>query len=944
MRKLLLLLALVMTGMLAVPAVAADENPLAGMLKKEFRIDKDVRYGVLPNGMTYYIRHNSEPKNRAEFHIAQKVGSILEEDNQRGLAHFLEHMAFNGTTNFPGKKMLEYLQDNGMTFGGDINAYTGFDKTVYRVSNVPTQREALLDSVLLVLHDWSCAITLDPKEIDDERGVIREEWRTRGDANQRMYEDVVPFIFKGSRYANRMPIGTMDVVMNFKPQELRDYYHRWYRPDQQGLIIVGDFDAAKMEQKVKEMFSPIKMPANPAKREYYPVPDHKGINYALYTDPESSRGLIYMFFQHDVTPRDQKNTIGFAYKQLVSTLSSAMLNARFMELSQDPASPFMYAMSYDSNFFIAATKDAYTIISVPKDGKDLEAYKAMLTEAQRVNLHGFTATEFERAKAEVYSQYENSYNERDKRKNIAYAEEYINHFTDGGYIPGIETEFAVLKMLLPQVTLDEVNEYAKGTINEDNVSLIISGPKKDNYKYPTQEEIEANFKKIFSEDVPAYVDNVTSEPLLEKEPAAGKILSENTDAATGITTMKLSNGATVQLKPTNFKNDEISMDASSVGGYWAYKGKTSADIDLFENAVEVSALGNYTRSALSKYLAGKNVSVSFSMGDSNESVSGTSTKKDLETMFQLNYLLFTDVRKDDKAFDALRSNLISALANAANDPRHVFQDSIYATSYNHNPAKRMATVDDVKAMNYDNCLKLYRERVANAGDYTFSFVGSFTVDEMRPLIEKYIASLPDNGVREKTTYTLSTVDGRVSNMFDIPMQNQKTSVYEVLSGKMKYSLKNDVMMDMLSEIMDIVYVRTIREEEGGTYGVGTYSSLSNHTDKWHFTFQFDTNEAQKDKLVKRAEDELMNVIKNGADAADFQKVKEAALKQYDTNLRSNRFWLRTLRRKAMGIDAYTGLGDILKNMTVADFNKFLKKNLGDKNRIRVVMNGVQVKK
>ena len=943
MRKLLFLFTLILSGVLAMPSVAAD-NALSGMLDKEFRIDADVRYGVLPNGMTYYIRHNSEPKNRAEFHIAQKVGSILEEDNQRGLAHFLEHMAFNGTKHFPGKAMLEYLQNNGMTFGGDINAYTGFDKTVYRVSNVPTQREALLDSVLLVLHDWSCDITLDPKEIDDERGVIREEWRTRGDANQRMYEDVVPYIFKGSRYANRMPIGTMDVVMNFKPQELRDYYHRWYRPDQQGLIIVGDFDAAKMEQKVKDLFSPIKMPANPAKREYFPVPDHKGINYALYTDPESPRGLIYMFFQHETTPREQKSTIGFARKQLIASLSSIMMSSRFSELAQDPEAPFIYATSYDSKFFIAATKDAYTIIAMPKDGKDLDAYKAMLTEAQRVNLHGFTATEFERAKAEILSQYENSYNERDKRKSIDYAEEYINHFTDGGYIPGIATEFAVLKALLPSVTLDEVNNYAKGTINEDNVSLIISGPKKDGYKYPTKEDVESNFKTIFSEDVPAYVDNVTNEPLIEKEPTAGKILSEKTDAATGVTTMKLSNGATVQLKPTTFKNDEISMDASSVGGYWAYKGKSSPDIELFDNAVSVSALGNYTQSALSKYLAGKNVSVKFNMGDKNESMSGTSTKKDLETMFQLNYLMFTDVRKDEKAFEALKSQLVSSLTNAKNNPRYVFQDSIYATMYNHNPAKRLTTVEDAKAMNYDNCLKLYRDRVANAGDYTFSFVGSFTVDSIRPLIEKYIASLPDNGVREKTTYTLSAVDGRISNLFDIPMQNQKTSVYAVLGGKMKYSLNNEVMMDMLSEVMDIVYTRTIREEEGGTYGVGTYSSLSAYTNKWYFTYQFDTNEAQKDKLIKRAEDELINVVKNGANAADFQKVKEAALKQYDTNLRTNRFWLRTLRSKAMGLDTYTGLGDILKNMTLSDFNKFLKKNLNDKNRILVVMNGVQVKK
>lgn len=935
MKKFIFSLVWILSGIFAVSAMAD------GVLDKQFPIDKNVKYGVLPNGMTYYIRHNAEPKNRAEFHIAQKVGSVLEEENQRGLAHFLEHMAFNGTTHYPGKSMLEYLQNNGMTFGGDINAYTGFDKTVYRVSNVPTEREALLDSVLLVLHDWSCEITLDPKEIDDERGVIHEEWRTRGDANQRLYEVVVPQIFKGSRYANRMPIGSMDVVMNFKPQELRDYYHRWYRPDQQGLIIVGDFDAAKMEQKVKDLFSPIKMPKNPAKREYFPVPDHKGIDYALYTDPESANNLIYMFFQHSVTPREQKNTFAYARQQIITGLSSMMLNDRFGEIVQTPESPFMYAYSYDSDFFIAATKDAYTLIAVPKDGKVLDTYKTMLTEAQRVNLHGFTETELERAKAEYKAYYEQVYNERDKQKSRKYAEEYINHFTDGGYIAGIETEFKVLCAFLPSITLEEVNNYAQNTINEDNVSLIISGPEKASVPYPTKDEIESNFKTIFSSQVDAYADQVSNEPLLEKEPVAGKIVSETTDAATDITTMKLSNGATVLLKPTNFKNDEILMTATSLGGYWSYKGADNADIRLFDDAVDASALGNYTRKALNKYLAGKKVSISYSTNSATETVSGSSNKKDLETLFQLNYLTFTDVRKDEQAFEATRSALASQLSTAANNPNYVLKDSIYATLYGHLPEKMLTKVSDVQAANYDNCLKLFRDRVSNAGDFTFAFVGSFDIATMRPLIEKYIASLPDNGVREKTSYKTSFVPGKVNNNFDFPMKNPKTSVYVVMSGDMKYSLKNTVMMDMLSEVMDIVYTRTIREEEGGTYGVATSASISSYTNKWDFLYTFDTNGEAKDKLTKRAQDELMNVINNGAQATDFQKVKEAAIKQYENNLRDNKFWRRVLNKKAVGIDSYTGLGDILKNVTLEDFNKFIKKNLSDKNKVSVVMNGVK---
>lgn len=936
MRKLSILFSLMMAFFMALPVIAQEaENPMMQPLP----IDQNVRYGVLPNGLTYYVRHNEEPKNRAEFHIAQKVGSILEEDNQRGLAHFLEHMAFNGLQHFPGKSMLEYFQNIGLTFGGDINAYTGFDQTVYRLSNVPTEREAVLDSALLVLHDWSCAITLDEKEIDAERGVIHEEWRTRGDASMRLYEAVLPIIFKDSKYAYRMPIGTMDVVMNFKPQELRDYYHRWYRPDQQAIVVIGDFDAEKMEQKVKDLFSPIKMPENPATREYFPVPDHKGIDYALYTDPESPNSLIYLFFQHEVFPREYKNTLMFAAQEMVSKLTSTMFNSRLSEITQDPAAPLAYAVNYDGNFFIAQTKDAFTFIGVAKEGKSLETYKTLLTEAQRVNLHGFTQGELDRAKAELKQQMETAYNERDKHKSHSYAQEYINHFTDGGYIPGIEVEYQLALAMLPQIDLNTVNEFAKQAISEDNVSLIISGPKKEGAVYPSKEQVEENFKTILSSQVEAYVDNVSTEPLLATEPTPGKIVSESTDAATGITTMKLSNGATVLLKPTDFKNDEINMEAISFGGYSVFNGKFSPDIMFFDNAVGCSALGTYTTTALEKYLAGKKASVNFSISDAYETVSGSSSVKDFETMLQMNYLLFTDVRKDEKTFEAQRSSLISSLKMMGNNPRFVFSDSINATMWLHNPLKMNPRIEDVEAVNYDNCLKIYRERVANAGDYTFSFVGKFDIAEIRPMIEKYIASLPDNGVREKYGYRQPAAKGKVENKFTLPMENPKVSVRYELSGETKFSLKARTMFNFLSEVMDIVYTRTIREEEGGTYGVGTGSYLSYIDNKYKFIFQFDTNVEKSQQLTDRAVKELKQVVTKGAEAADFQKVKEAAIKQYQNQLRENSYWMSVLTNKAIGLDSYTGMADILSNITLKEFNTYMKKNLKFNNNATIMMIG-----
>ena len=934
MRRLSITLMLLM-AMIFVAGASAQSD----VLKQQFPIDNQVRYGVLPNGLTYYIRHNEEPKNRAEFHIAQKVGSILEEENQRGLAHFLEHMAFNGLEHFPGKQMLEYFQSIGLTFGGDINAYTSFDRTVYRLSNVPTEREAVLDSALLVLHDWSCAITLDEKEIDAERGVINEEWRTRGDANQRLYESVLPIIFHDSKYANRMPIGTMEVVMNFKPEELRDYYHRWYRPDQQGIIVIGDFDAEKMEQKVKELFSPIKMPENPATREYFAVPDHKGIDYALHTDPEASNTLVYVFFQHPTVPDNERNTIGYARQQLIAQRSGSMLTTRLTEIAQKPEAPLMYAQAADDNFFIAKTKDAYTLVGLAKEGMTLETFKTLLTEAQRVNLHGFTASELDRAKADIKTNYENMYNERSKRKSVSYAQEYINHFTDGGYIPGIEIEYRTAEALLGTISVEEVSAYAKNLISDDNVSMIISGPNKEGLKYPSKEEVESNFKSVLSQQVEAYVDEVSNEPLLANEPVAGKIVKESTDAATGITTWVLSNGAKVQLKPTTFKNDEISMHATSVGGNWAYKDVFSPELMMMDAVVGCSAVGPYTRTALAKYMAGKTADVDFSLSDSQETLSGSSNKKDLETMLQLNYLYFTDIRPDEQTYEAKRSTWISSIALSKNSPLTVFTDSVNGTAYNHNLLKMTPSEETIKNLNFGKALEMYRQRMANAGDFTFSFVGNFTVDSIRPLIEKYIASLPDNGVREKTTYTSSVVRGVKENIFDLPMENPKVTVQCQLTGNMKFNLKNSIMMNFLSEVMDIVYTRTIREEEGGTYGVGTAARLSAFLKEYSILFRFDTNVEQRERLTNRAINELKQVIENGAKADDFQKVKEAALKQYENSLRENRFWMTVMSYRALGNDIYTGRGDILKNITLEEFNKFLKKNIKLNNKILVVMNG-----
>ncbi len=905
-------------------------------------IDTAVRYGKLDNGLTYYIRHNSEPKNRADFYIAQNVGSILEEDNQRGLAHFLEHMAFNGTTHFPGKSMLEYLQDKGISFGRDINAYTSFDNTVYYISNVNTQNSALMDSTLLAIYDWGNEISLLDEEIEKERGVINEEWRTRGDAQMRMFEKVIPIMYAGSQYANRLPIGTMDVVMNFKPQTIRDYYEKWYRPDQQGIIVVGDFDAAVMEKKVKKLFSNSKMPQKVAERKIYPVLDNDEPIYALYTDPETSASMISLFFKHDITPKEELNTVKGYRNILLNVLVQTMFADRFNEITQKADAPFNYAMAYDGDYFIAPTKDAFSVMAFAKDGKFLETFNSITTEAQRAAKHGFTDGELQRAKAKIISLYEQQYNERNKRKNEKLAQEYVSHFTENDPIPGIETEYVLTKELVPEISLNDVNNFISSKITPKNAVILISAPEKVGLKYPTETEIVSTFKSILSSDPAPYKDSATDKPLLSKMPKAGKIISEKKIADIGVTELILSNGAKVLLKPTDFKNDEISMSAISYGGKWStYNGKNASDLKALEDVINISALGEFKRPDLRKQLAGKNVTVNFVFGEPTENISANSSKKDLETMLQLNYLYFTDVRKDNDTFEALKSRLRSQLAMRKNNPLSFISDTIQNKLYQGSPLYSSISNEDVDAINYDNILAEYQKKMNNAGDFTFSFVGNFDIDSIKPMIAQYISSLPDNKIREAVKYTAPFPAGVIRSEFTVPMVNPKTTSFTLISGKLPYSLKNDFMFDMLNSIMRIVYTNTIREEEGGTYGVGTSTSLSKYTGQWSFSYNFDTNIEAQQRLNERALKELKKVMTEGANDEEFRKAKEAAIMQYDTNLRNNDYWMSVLRYRGIGMDIYTGYEKIIKSITLPEFNEFMKKVYNDNNNITVIMNGAK---
>lgn len=746
--------------------------------EQQLPIDPNVRYGKLPNGLTYYIRHNEQPKERADFYIAQRVGSMQEEDSQAGLAHFLEHMAFNGTKNFPDKSMINYLESVGVRFGENLNAYTGFDETVYMIMNAPVARKGIVDSCLLVLHDWSNAISLEEKEIDKERGIIHEEWRTRGDAGMRLMEQQIPVMYQGSKYADRLPIGKMEVVDNFKYNELKDYYKKWYRPDLQAVIIVGDINADQVEAQLKKTFADIPAPVNPAKREMYSVPDNDKPIVSVATDKEASNIILYLYFKHNVLPENLRNTPSAMVKNYLSQVCGVMMNERFDEILQKADPPFVYAMATDGEYMVSKTKDAWMVAAVAKEGHVEDALASMARETERIKKFGFTASEYDRARINVLKQYESLYKDRNNQKNSAFVKEYVDHFTNGGYIPGIETEYTLINQYAPNITVEQVNQYIESIIGDKNIVIALTGPEKDGAVLPTKEELLQTFLKAQQEQIKAYEETVSNEPLIGKLPKPGKITDIKTGQRFGATVITLSNGIKVVLKKTDFKEDEIMMTATSPGGSTLFGTKDIDNLKVFNSVISLGGLGKFSVTDLNKMLAGKRVSASVSLGLNDESVNGYASPEDLETLFQLIYLNFTAPRIDNEAYESFAGRIKAQLQNADLDPMTAFTDTLYAAIYNNNPRASRLKPANFAHISYPRIMEMYKERFANAGDFVFSFVGNISVDSIKPYLEQYLATLPSTGKVEKGNSSVAPhfSKGEQLNIFSRQMQTPKATV------------------------------------------------------------------------------------------------------------------------------------------------------------------------
>ncbi len=906
-------------------------------------VDPAVRIGKLDNGLTYYIRHNDYPEHVANFYIAQRVGSINEDDSQRGLAHFLEHMAFNGSEHFKGNGIIEFTRSLGVEFGSDLNAYTSIDQTVYRVCDVPTKRATALDSCLLILKDWSNGLLLDPEEIDKERDVVHNEWRLGEGPSQRIITRALPKMYPGSKYGERMPIGLMSVIDSFKPQTLRAYYQKWYRPDNQAIIVVGDVDVDHMEAKVKELFAGIKVDPNAPKVIPEPVPDNKEAIYIFEKDKEMQMSQVMVMMKHDATKPEEKVSMAYLIQDYAISVISQMMNQRLSEMTQEESCPFFQAGADDATYLLSRTKDCFEMVGIPKEGKDMETLQVLYREARRAREFGFTATEYERAKADYLSALEKRYTNRDKRKNDEFGNAYRDHYLDNEPIAPLDVLYQTMQQIAPNIPVQAINQMLPELISATDSNLVVMewAQEKEGKVYPTEKDMAVAIAAARAEKIEAYVDNVKNEPLVDvTKIQAGKIVSESENKVFGYKELKLSNGAVVILKKTDFKDDEVQMQAYAKGGKSKFGAADYTNLKVFDQVVGMSGLGNFSSTELQKALAGKEANADASMGNTRQYVTAHSTPKDIETMMQMQYLYFTAIGKDEKQFQNLMTSLDMALKNKSLSPEAVFSDSLAATIYDHNPRFTQIDVKDLKDVNYDRILEMAKDRFKNAGQFTFVFSGNFDEQTLRPLIEQYVASLPATGEKaEDFNEVLTAPKGKVVNQFTVKTESPKATAFMLWRAEMPYTLENKVKIDAVGQLLSMIYLKTIREDESAAYSCGAYGgfNLSSHKPIVQLQAYCPMNPDKKDIAIRLLHEGIANTAK-AVDADQLKKVKEYMLKQIDVDAKTNNYWINTIcDYKDYGLDMYTDYKKTVEALTTDSVRDFLNKILKSGNQVEVIM-------
>ena len=907
-------------------------------------VDKDVRIGKLDNGLTYYIRYNNWPENRASFYIAQNVGSLQEEESQRGLAHFLEHMCFNGTKNFPGDALIRYCESIGVEFGADLNAFTSIDKTVYNIDNVPTDRVSALDSCLLILHDWADGLTLAGEEIDKERGVIHEEWRLRTKASSRLLERNLEALYPDSKYGRRYPIGTMEVIDNFKHQELRDYYEKWYHPSNQAIIVVGNVDVDRTEAKIKELFGGIAEPENPAPVVAVAVPDNKEPIVIIDKDKEYTTSDVEIMFKSEALPMEMNSDMSYLMIKYILNAAVSMLNSRYVEAALKADCPYVDASTNYGSYIFSRTKDAFDLSVSPKDPTMIEtSLQAALIEFRKAAQFGFTQTEYDRYKENYLSRWEKIYSNKDKRYTTSFCSEYWQHFLDKEPIPSIDDEYEIMKQIVAMLPLDAINQTFAQAFpeNDENVVIVNFNNEKEGVTYPTKESLLGALAAARAAEITAFVDNVKNEPLIANLPKPGKVKKAVANDKFGYKELTLSNGVKVVLKKTDFKKDQVSLSGHGDGGTTLYGAADYTNCSLFGPIVDLSGLGGFSSNELRKALAGKIANATLNMDDRHTLVSGSSTPKDVETMLQLVYLYFTDITKDEDAYKTLISALEVQLKNRDINPDVAFSDSVTGTIYDHNPRLAPMKLERIAEISYDRILEMAKERTASAKGWEFTIIGNYDEDTIEQLICQYLGALPAKKDNVKSPRSRKITEKTVDNIFTRKQETPKAnSILIWANPNLDYTYERSVQVDMIGQILSMEYLKKIREDASAAYSCGAAASGSIATDGYHnFVIQAycPFKPEFKDVALQILRDEVTNAAEN-IDPEKVEKVKELLLKHYDDNQKENAYWQSVIEMwRYHGIDIQTDGRQIIERQTVETLKAFMKDILTGQNRVSVAM-------
>lgn len=871
----------------AAPAVAPA--PSAAPSTVDIPLDPAVTSGVLGNGLTYYIRQHDEPKQRAELRLVINAGSVLEDDDQRGLAHFVEHMCFNGTESFAKQEIVDYLESIGMRFGADLNAYTSFDETVYMLQ-VPTDDEAIVEKGFQILGEWAHRVSFEAEEIDKERGVVIEEWRLGRGAQARIFDKQAPILFQDSRYAERLIIGSEEVLAAFPHDTLRRYYRDWYRPDLMAVVAVGDFDPSAIEELIRANFEAIPNPKQPRPRQEYDVPDHDGTRYALVTDPEATFTRVSLL---NLLPKDDLRSEADYRRSLVEGMHDAMLGQRLQERAREADPPYVAAGG--GKGVLVRTKAAYSLGALVKEGGLERGLEALMTEAERARRHGFTATELERTKSAFLRSMEQAYRERDKIKSGSFASEYATHFLSGEAAPGIEAEFELAKKYVPTITLDEVNTLAGRWLSDSNRVITASAPEKEGLEPPQEVSIAAVLVSVASADIEPYEDRVADQPLMAAAPPPGEILSESTFDELGVTEWRLANGIRVVLKPTDFKNDEVLFTAFSPGGTSLVSDAEDVAASTADTVVTQGGVGPFDLTELQKLLADKVVGVSPYISELEEGLSGSASPEDLETMFQLIHLYIATPRRSEQAFASVQQRLRGFVENRLARPEAVYSDRITSIMAQDHPRRRPWSGALLDEMDLDTSFRIYTDRFADTSDFTFVFVGTFEPDELRPLVRSYLGSLPVTGREESWRDVGVRAPGGVIQETVVKGIEPKSRVTIMFSNDFEWTRQNNFDLSAVASVLGIRLREVLREDEGGTYGVGVNAATSRYPRQTStFSVGFGCDPDRVDELVGLVHDEIRSLQDDGPDPDIVAKVQEQRRRQREVQMRENGFWLDAL--------------------------------------------------